>query len=268
MDSGLYAVVNGARRAEVRLDVLSNNLANVNTNGFKEDQIVFDSYMTNPGPEQFPLPTNSFMGVRGPGDVPFPFSNPAANAYRMTYPMAVKTQPSVQQGAMRQTDNPLDVAINGRGFFAVNTPDGVRYTRDGSFQVNSLGQLVTKDGFQIASAGGAAITIDKGPVRIGQDGVVSDGNGVIGQLQLVDIPAEYLEKKGANLYAAAADRVQPLAAGQSMMQQGFVEASNSDSLRNMTRMVEAHRAFEMYTKMIQTLDNLDEQAISRVGKLE
>uniref|UniRef100_UPI00187D5EFF flagellar hook-basal body complex protein n=1 Tax=Candidatus Magnetaquicoccus inordinatus TaxID=2496818 RepID=UPI00187D5EFF len=142
MDSGLYAAVNGAMRASLRMDVLANNLANSTTAGFKEDEITFDSYMTKPGAAQFPLPGDSFMGLTGPKYIPFPFSSPATNAYSMTYPRADGTHVNVSQGALNSTGNPLDVAIEGEGFFVLNTPQGRRYTRDGSFAINSQGELV------------------------------------------------------------------------------------------------------------------------------
>ncbi|MBF0625058.1 MAG: flagellar basal-body rod protein FlgF [Magnetococcales bacterium] len=268
MDSGFYSAVNGARRIGLRLEVLANNLANVNTNGYKGDNITFDSFMTKPGPELFPLATDSFMGLRGPGDIPFPFSNPAANAYPMTYPMAVNTETDLTQGHLKDSGNPFDVAIEGKGFFAVNTPQGARYTRDGSFTLNAAGELVTKDGFQVLGAGGGPITIGEGPVTIAKDGSVSDATGPVGRLVRMELPKEQLDKVGKNLYAVPDGAAVPIAEeGEGGFHQGYLEGSNTDSVHGMTLMIESHRAFETYMKMIKALDSLDEQAATQIGRL-
>ena len=266
MDSGLYAAVNGALRTEMKLDVLTNNLANVNTTGFKEGNITFDSYMTSPGPEQFPLAGDSFMGLKGPGDIPFPFSNPATNALSVTYPAAPSTTTDTTQGGLVPTGNSLDVAINGEGFFVLDTPEGRRYTRDGSFEVNKLGELVNKNGFNVLGAGGGKLTIGTSTVAIGEDGVISNKDGPLGRLERVGIPAEVLKKVGQNVYTAPEGSEIPMEGTLGGVQQGFLEASNANAIRGMTQMIEANRAFESYMKMIQTLDGLDGQA-NRIGRL-
>lgn len=267
MDSGVYAAVNGALRTEMRLDVLSNNLANISTTGFKESNITFDSYMTEPGPEQFPLPGDSFMGLKGPGDIPYPFSNPATNALSVTYPAAPSTTTDTAQGGLVPTGNPLDVAINGEGFFVLDTPEGRRYTRDGAFEVNNMGELVSKDGYNVLGAGGSKLNIGSDSVSIGEDGVISNQGGPIGRLERVGLPAEQLKKVGSNLYAAPEEAEIPMeVGGAGGVQQGFLEASNANAIRGMTQMIEANRAFESYMKMIQTLDGLDQQA-NQIGRL-
>ncbi|MBF0187172.1 MAG: flagellar basal-body rod protein FlgF [Magnetococcales bacterium] len=267
MDSGFYAAVNGARRMNMRLDVLSNNLANVNTNGFKEGHINFDSYLTSAGPEQHPLPTDTFMGLRGPGDIPFPYSNPASNAYQMTYPMATGTEDNLAQGSMRMTGNMYDVAVEGKGFMVVNTPQGRRYTRDGSFSVNQIGELVTKDGYQVVGQGGATLVVGSGKVSIGKDGTISGADGQIGQLALVSLPKESLKKEGQNFYSAPQAQEQVVGIDEGRFSQGFIEGSNANTIRNMTQMIETQRAFEVYMKMLQALDGLDGQAAGSIGKL-
>ena len=268
MDSGFYAAVNGAKRADLRLEVISNNLANSNTTGYKQDNVNFDSFMTSTGPELFPLPTDSFMGMRGPGDIPFPFSNPASNAYRMTYPMATGTTTDLAQGSLQPTGNALDVAIEGRGMFSVETPQGPRYTRDGSFAVNGNGELVTKDGFRVMGDGGAAIVVGSDPVQIAHDGTISNTQGPLGRLMRVAFPEEHLAKEGSNLYSAVENAQPEQITAEGGVQQGFLEGSNADPIRGMTQMIETHRAFDTYMKMIQALDSLDGQAASSIGKLQ
>lgn len=265
MDSGFYAAVNGARRAEMRLEVLSNNLANVNTAGYKQDKIVFGSMLTSPGPEQHPLPTDSFMGMHGPGDIPFPYSNPSANAYRMTYPQAMLTVPDTSGGAMKNTGNPLHVAIEGNGYLAVDTPNGRRYTRDGSMQVNTRGELATKDGSPIAGEGGAPVVVGNGPVSIALDGTVSTPTGMVGRLLVVGLAKESMAKVGNNQYTGSEQALPP--DGNVTLHQGFLEDSNTDMIHGMTDMVETNRAFETYMKMIQALDGLDGHAANEISKV-
>ncbi|MBF0358069.1 MAG: flagellar basal-body rod protein FlgF [Magnetococcales bacterium] len=266
MDSGLYAAVNGALRTEMRLSVLTNNLANINTTGYKEGNITFDSYMTSPGPEQFPLPGDSFLGLKGPGDIPFPFSNPATNALSVTYPAAPSTTTDTQQGGLVPTGNALDVAISGEGFFVLDAPEGRRYSRDGSFEVNKLGELVNKDGFNVLGPGGSKINIGSKSVTIGADGTISNDSGVLGKIELVGLPAEVLKRVGQNTYTAPQESEIPLEGSNTGVQQGFLEASNSNAIRGMTQMIEANRAFESYMKMIQALDGLDAQA-NQIGRM-
>lgn len=266
MDSGLWAAVNGALRTETRLDVLANNLANVNTTGYKEGDITFDSFLTKPGPEQFPLPGDSFLGLRGPGDVPFPFSSPATNALPITYPAAPSTVTKLSQGALQSTENPLDVAIEGDGFFTVNTPLGRRYTRDGSFQVNSFGELVNKSGYQVLGEGGGPLIVGSDPIAISKEGTISNKNGIVGRIQRVGLPEESLKRAGQNLYEAPESQEINLAEAKGGFHQGFLEASNANVVRGMTQMIEANRAFESYMKAIQSIDGLDSQA-NQIGRL-
>ncbi|MBF0620284.1 MAG: flagellar basal-body rod protein FlgF [Magnetococcales bacterium] len=267
MDSGFYAAVNGALRSEMKLEVLTNNLANVNTTGFKADDITFDSFLTAAGPEMFPMPTDSFMGLRAPGDVPFPYSNPGSNSYQMTYPMATGTQADLQQGSLQATGNPLDMAVEGEGFFMVQTPNGERFTRDGSFTVNQNGELVNKDGFPVLGEGGSSLVIGDSAIEVGPDGSIATDAGIIGRIARVSIPPEVLKKEGQNLYSAPQENVAPVESGFGGIRQGFLEGSNSDSIRGMTQMVETHRAYDTYMKMIKALDGLDGQATNQIGRL-
>lgn len=264
MDSGSWAAVNGALRTEMRLDVLSNNLANSSTTGYKEGDITFDSYLTKPGPELFPLPGDSFMGLKGPGDVPFPFSNPATNALPVTYPAAPGTTTNMTQGGLKPTGNPLDMALEGEGFFVVNTPEGERYTRDGSFMINTAGELVNRSGYQVMGESGP-IVLGIDPVSVGPDGTLSNPRGVLGRIKRVSIPDDVVKRTGGNLYSATAEKVAMLE-GKGSVKQGCLETSNVNVVRGMTQMIEANRAFESYMKAIQTLDGLDGQAV-QIGRL-
>ncbi|MEO5340169.1 MAG: flagellar basal-body rod protein FlgF [Magnetococcus sp. MYC-9] len=266
MDSGLFAAVNGALRAEMRMDLLANNLANVSTTGFKENEITFDSYMTKPGPQQFPLPDGSFMGLHGPNTIPFPFSNPATNAYSVTYPRASGTHTNLAQGGISPTGSALDVAIDGQGFFVLSTPEGRRYTRDGAFAVNAQGELVSKDGYAVMGAGGTSLTVGSGRIEISPDGTIANAASTVGRLMRVGLPAESLEKVGGNLYKAPVDQEINMDTATGSFLQGFLEQSNANVVRGMTQMIEVNRAFELYMQMIKALDGLDGQAV-QIGRL-
>ncbi|MBF0141402.1 MAG: flagellar basal-body rod protein FlgF [Magnetococcales bacterium] len=269
MDSGAWAAVNGALRTEMRMDVLANNLANVNTTGYKESDITFDSYLTHAGPEQFPMPHDSFLGLKGPGDIPFPFSSPATNALPVTYPAAPSTVTKNIQGPLQMTGNPLDVAIEGDGFFVVNTPQGRRYTRDGSFNINEAGELVTKAGFQVLSEGGGPIIPGSDTLGIAQDGTLTSGNksGNMGRLLRVGLPEQALKRAGQNVFEAPQNQEIPLVDAKGGFHQGYLEGSNANVVRGMTQMIDANRAFESYMKAIQTLDGMDAQVTNQVGRL-
>ncbi|MBF0400640.1 MAG: flagellar basal-body rod protein FlgF [Magnetococcales bacterium] len=266
MDSGLFAAVNAALRSEMRLELLANNLANASTTGFKESEITFDSYMTKPGPEQFPLPGSSFMGLHGPNYIPYPFSSPATNAYSVTYPRADGTHTNTSQGAVNKTGNPLDVALDGEGYFVLNTPNGRRYTRDGSFAVNAIGELVSKEGFQVMSASGAPLTVGDTRVEISSDGTVANATSVVGRLMRVNLPAASLERAGGNLYQAPAGQEANMDTARGGFLQGFLEQSNVNVVRGMAQMIEVNRGFEAYMQMIKALDGLDGQAV-QIGRL-
>ncbi|MBF0427259.1 MAG: flagellar hook-basal body protein, partial [Magnetococcales bacterium] len=186
-------------------------------------------------------------------------------------PMAVHTTTNMAQGSLRETGNPMDVGIEGEGLFVVDTPNGRRYTRDGSFSINANRELVNHGGFQVLGTGGGPITVDSdGPIHIAKDGTITDANGGrIGQLDRVNVPANMLTKAGKNLYSApqgVETPVDPNAAGG--FHQGYLEGSNTESLREMTQMIDSNRAYEGYMKMIQTLDSLDEQANNQIGRLK
>ncbi|MBF0322519.1 MAG: flagellar hook basal-body protein, partial [Magnetococcales bacterium] len=192
-----------------------------------------------------------------------------ANAYRMTYPMAVNTTTDMTQGSMKETGNPLDIGIEGEGFFVLNTPEGRRYTRDGSFAINANRELVNKEGFQVLGGGGSPIVIESdGQISVAKDGTMNDANGPIGQLERVNIPTNMLTKTGRNLYSAPQDQEVPIEEGAGGgFHQGYLEGSNIESIKEMTQMIDSHRAYESYVKMIQTLDSLDEQANVQIGRL-
>ena len=250
----------GMEAQQMKLDAISNNLANVSTNGFKRASVVFEDLIYQnlrqagaASSEQTTLPTGLQVGL---GVQP------------------VATTRSFTQGNLQQSSNPLDLAIRGNGFFQIQLPDGTSgYTRDGSFQVDAQGQLVTSAGYAVQP--GITIPANAQSVTIAADGTVSvtlPGQAQaqqVGQLQLASFvnPAG-LEPKGMNLFAETAASGTPNAGapganGLGSLQQGYVETSNVNVVEELVSMIQTQRAYELNSKAIQTSD----QMLQRLGQL-
>lgn len=246
MSGGLYLAAAGALVQQMRLEILANNVANVNTIGFKGEKTVF--------------------GIEDPAtqtDVP---ETPEGVQPLMPYAPPFATLIDFSQGALRETGNPLDVAINGRGFFSVQTPDGVQYTRQGSFSLNDEGVLVTPDGYPIVGEGGE-ITLEAGVVEIDDEGGVFVDGEEVDRLVITDFADQgVLKKAGQGRFVlddatAVGDRPP-----HTTLRQGYVETANVNAVAAMTEMIETSRAFEAYQKIIQSVDEATETSINDVGQ--
>jgi flagellar basal-body rod protein FlgG len=245
MSGSIYKAAAGALQQQVRLEMLSNNLANVNTIGYKADLPLF----------RFAEPAQAADPVTG--DVPklSPYLSPIDYATNFS------------EGALRQTGNPLDVAIVGSGFFAVQTPDGIQYTRKGSFSVNDQGQLSTADGNAVMGQGGD-IAIEGSRVDISETGEVTVDGAVVDVLRIVDFEMPYrMRKVGDTRFVPAESAVRPQDSRNFRIAQGAVEASNVDALRTMTEMIETLRVFESYQKAIRAADDATAKTVSEVGRV-
>ena len=253
MNSALWAAKTGLDAEQSKMAVVANNLANVNTTGYKQSRGVFqDLYYQN---------------VRQVGGSTSQDTLSPSGLNLGTGVQMVATEKLYTQGSVNQTGNSLDVAINGRGFFQVLTPDGtLAYTRDGSFQTNAQGQVVTASGYTVQPA----ITIPQGAqsITIGTDGTVSvltsgqTAPTTVGTLQLADFVNEAgLQPLGGNLLSASAasgtaQTANPGLSGMGVLQQGATESSNVDVVSEMVSMIETQRAYEMDSKAIQTTDQM------------
>jgi flagellar basal-body rod protein FlgG len=253
MNPALWAAKTGLDAQQTRMSVTANNLANVNTNGFKKGRAVFEDLLYQNVRQ---------VGAASSQDTQLPSGLSLGTGVRV-----VATEKTYTQGNMTQTGNALDVAVNGRGFFQVLLPDGtLGYTRDGAFQVNAQGELVTSSGYQVQPT----ISIPDGAqsVTIGADGVVSaqlagqSSPTQVGTLQLVDFvnPAG-LQPRGENLLveSAASGPAQqgtPGLNGLGLIQQGSLESSNVNVVEELVNMIETQRAYEMNSKAIATTDQM------------
>ena len=253
MNSALWIAKTGLEAQQTKMDTVSNNLANVNTTGFKRDRAVFEDLL--------------YQTVRQPGAQSSQDTTLPSGLMRGTGVRTVATEKLHTQGNLIQTENSLDVAIQGRGFFQILKPDGsMGYTRDGSFHLDSQGQLVTANGYQVQP--GVTIPEDAQSVTIGQDGTVSvlqPGDAAptqVGTLQLADFvnPAG-LQPEGGNLYmetaaSGAPQTGNPGNAGLGTLQQGALESSNVNTVEEMVNMIETQRAYEINSKAISTADRM------------
>ncbi len=261
MQETMFSAVFGALTTEHRMNFIANNLANVNTNGYKRDALAFKDTMASFAHDEIREPLAT---VRSKPLFPEP--------QNMARPRIAVDKVDFTQGAMKFTGDPLDIAITGEGFFKVNTPQGDFYTRNGHFVLGADGTVMTPQGFPLQGADGN-IVIPEGTrdIHISGDGQVLADNELIGNINFVAVDnQDNLEKLGHNLFKAregvAVAEVDPLAGG-ARMSQGFVEAANVEVVTEMVNMIEVNRQFEAYQKVIQTSDTIDREAIQKVAKM-
>ena len=253
MNQSLWIAKTGLEAQQTRMSVVSNNLANVNTTGFKRSNVAFQDLL--------------YQNVRQAGGQTSQDTQLPSGLMLGTGTKVVSTEKQYSQGNIAQSDNPLDVAVQGRGFFQVLLPDGtLAYTRDGSFQMDSQGQLVTSTGYQIQPA----ITIPDGAqgITIGNDGTVSVSVAgqasptQVGSLQLADfINPAGLQPIGENLAIETAASGSPQTGtpglnGLGKTLQGSLETSNVNVVQELVDMIETQRAYEMNSRAVQSTDQM------------
>jgi flagellar basal-body rod protein FlgF len=234
---------------ERQMDVVANNVANVNTNGYKADKSLFAEFLRTGAHE------DNFVG----------------RDRAISYVLDSGTFKDFAQGPSEQTKNPLDVAIDGNGFLVVQTAAGERYTRDGGLQINNQGQLVTAAGDAVLGGNGPIVfQATDHDVSIAPDGNITVQEGinridsVRGKLRLVSFAdAQRLLKDGSNLYSAEAAAVQPDTT--SRIRQGFVEKSNVNSVTEMARMIDVTRTYTQIANMLQQQSDLHKSAIEKLA---
>jgi flagellar basal-body rod protein FlgF len=235
------------------LDVIANNLANLNTTGYKQDISQFEEYLM-PVARQ-----NNFRPVDS----------------RLSYVRDRGTLLDLRPGPMQQTGSPLDVAIEGDGFLAVQTPNGERYTRNGALQLNADGELVTPQGYQVLGDGGPIqLQQQDSNIAISSEGSVSVRTGgaanvsvIRGKLRVVNFPQEQrLQKDGENLFATPAGMA-PADAPKAYILQGAIEKSNVNSVVEMTRMIDVSRSYAMVATLLKNEGDLHKTAIQQLAEV-
>jgi len=253
MEPALWAAKTGLDAQQTQMTVTANNLANVNTTGFKKSRAVFDDLLYQNVAQ---VGANTTQNTQSPSGLN------VGTGVRV-----VATEKNFTQGSVNNTGNQLDLAIQGQGFFQVLQPNGqLAYTRDGSFQLNAQGQLVTSAGYQVQPA----ITIPTGAqtVTVGSDGTISvqlagqNAPQTVGTLQLANfINPAGLQDIGGNLSVESASSGTPVTGnaglnGMGTLLQGSVESSNVDVVEELVNMIETQQAYEMNSRAVETTDQM------------
>ncbi len=264
MISGLYTAASGLVAQTEQQDVISNNLANVNTTGYKKDRALYITF-----PEVFLHRVQDEKAVI-PGAGLRDLMVPIGTVGKGVQLRVDGIKPSItEEGSFNNTDNKLDFAIKGNGMFVVNTPNGIRYTRDGSFSLDSDGRLVTKNGHAVLGQSGEIIVQGK-DVHVDEGGRIFIDNAEMDTFRVALFDsATPLRKEGDNLFytldgqALAEDDL----VEETQVLQGFVESSNVNPVREMVEMITAFRAYEASQKAISAQDQTLDKAVNDVGRV-
>ncbi|MEJ7600387.1 MAG: flagellar basal-body rod protein FlgF [Kofleriaceae bacterium] len=234
MSSGIYIATAGATAQSHALDATANNIANASTAGFRSDRVVFQEALT------------------------------AARSADMSSVAVGTSRIDSQAGALTTTDNPLDLALEGDGYFGVETPNGARYTRAGNFRIDDERRIVTTEGNTLRGEGGAPIVVppETTALAVGTDGTVSADGNPIGKLELARFASNQMSREGGTLYAAAG-ATQPGDAPK--VRSGMLEASNVNIVRGVVDLVKVSRTYESLMKVIQGYHDVESRAARDLG---
>lgn len=237
MENTIYIGLSKQIALREKMDIIANNVANMSTPGYRAQNMVFDEYISDPRGQEDPL---SFV---------------------LDYGQFQVTEP----GSLTTTGSPLDVALEGRGFFGIVTPDGVQYSRAGNFSLNNNNEIITPSGFQVANAGGGPIALPEGvrQILIDENGNIATENGVLDQLMVVEFENDQvLEPAGNGLYRTDAAAVP---SEETRVIQGSFEGSNVKPVLEMTRMIEVLREYQSVQRMMQSEHDRMRSAIQKLS---
>jgi len=256
MSGEIYMAAAAALAYEKRLEVVANNLANVNTAGFKRDDVAFQAYMTSDSGETVPV---------------YPPYPPPLQA--SSFWIAYESRTDYSPGALKATGNPLDLALTGKGFFTVESPEGSVFTRRGNFTLSPEGVLVTQEGWPVQGTGGEFRLEDRsegpgGPTfSVGDDGMVRVNGRDVGRLQIAEFSEpDSLIKIGQGYFKPASAEAAVQSAEEFRVAQGFLEMSNVEAVQMMTEMIEIVRGYESYQRVIRSIDETTARSIAELGR--
>ena len=249
MDQIAATAASGLRSRMEALDILSNNLANSNTGGYKLDREFYSLYQ---------------------GEQAIPANGQQAT----TLPVIQKAWTDFQQGVLTPTDNPLDVALSGKGFFVADSPSGPLYTRNGAFKLSTSGVLTTMEGYPVRGVTPPnqppkkIQTVSQGPIQISADGTVQQDGQSLGQMQILDFSASNaLQKVGNSYYRVTDPKVKADPARDVTVSQGRIENSNVAPAESAVRLVDLMRQYEMLQKAVSVSAEMNKQAINQVARV-
>jgi len=242
MDQVSVTAASGLQSRMEALDLVANNLANTTTGGFKLDREFYSLFTA---------------------------ADNEADGASTRLPLIQKQWTDFSQGVLTPTGNALDLALSGKGFFAVNGPNGPLYTRNGSFQLSPSGQLTTSDGYAVLDDGGKPIqTQSQDPITVGADGSITQNDQALGKLQVVDFADRSMLQKLGNSYFVPSDpKAETIPASEATVQQGKTENSNVAPAESAVRLVGLMRQFEMLQKAITITTDMNKQALSEVARV-
>ncbi len=242
MERGLFIAASGMLAAQVRQDVIANNLANATTPGFKGDVVVAHAF------------DDMYLKNAMNGQPIGPLSEGAEV-------VDVKIDP--RNAGMRVTQNPLDLAVSGDGWFSVQTPNGLMYTRNGAFTTNVQGQIVTAQGDPVLGQNGQPIVIDpRVEIGVSRDGRVMSGGREVGRIAVTALAPDSLKKQGDNYVTGDVDPQGAVG----VVAQGYLETSNVNSVKQMVELIVNMRTFEAGQKVVRALDDTLDRAANQVGR--
>ncbi|MGH7231489.1 MAG: flagellar hook-basal body protein [Nitrospiraceae bacterium] len=254
MNRGIYPILSGALAQERQIQLFANNVANVNTAGFKQDAALFRSLFARSGGLLAP-PIH-------PASVLDPMSPTWGGPAERVFVTARDLRTGFEPGRLRMTGNPLDLAIQGSGFFEVSTPQGLRYTRNGIFHLDGQRRLVTELGHPVMGTRGE-LRVREGNLQISPQGKVYVNNEEIGAIKVMDFPDQQLQKIQDGLFVG----VNPKLSKDATVQSGHIEESNVNAISEMVKMMQGMRTYEAAQKLIQTFDRMTERAVEDLGRV-
>lgn len=238
MSGAIYLGAAGMAAQQLRLQLQSENLANADSPGYRREALAVR------------LSEARETGAPPPAVLP------------------VHSRIDETPGRLQATGNPLDLALEGDGYFAIDTPDGVRYTRNGSFQLDPTGVLVTPDGHPVLGEAGPLILPD-GPISVTPEGQVESGGAVVGRLRIGDFPGnDAMRKAGNGRFGPANPEAVEARPARVNVVQGSLEGANVEPVAELTEMIATQRLFQSYQKIIQAADEMDQKAATELGRVE
>lgn len=250
MIRGLYTSTTGMITQQKKMDVVTSNLTNATTPGYKSDELLSSSF------------ADLMVGQSGGSSL----GNQSGEIGVLNNGIHIdEVVTSFSEGSLEETGTPTDLGISGDGFFTVMTPGGERYTRAGNFTVAADGTLTTQDGYAVLGTDGNAVRVGNASFTVDSDGTVFSKNGT-SQLKIVSFEANAgLRKQGENLYLASNGASAKTAEGK--ISQGYLESSNVDMVKQMTDMIEISRSYEINQRMLKMQDEKLGRAVSEIGKI-
>ncbi len=255
MSDGLYTAMSGGMGTSKHLDITSHNLANIDTSGYKKEKTVFASQLAE-------IEFNLLEAQAK--DVDMPQKVLPVDKYNV---VVTETFTDFQQGVLKKTDNPLDLAIQGDGFFKVETPQGIKYTKNGSFFLSKDNRVVTSDGYPLLSKNNQPITLPNSKISINDNGTIFSNNEEVGDIAIVTFQNKDTLTKEAKTFFTQTDPNQQEIVSNSIVHQGFLEGSNVNPIEEMVNLISLHRTFEMNTRVIETFGELNRKAATDVGRV-